>query len=133
MHAGQPFLSAGSMLAPRHLHSDPSAHPPLHLTLTGVVQRQFGMHTLICSPITRPYVETLTLSVRVGWTKLLMSFAMLSASSLRAIKAPAHGYKLLGLRGLRARLRGPSRPLARTWSTQATRADFPSARPCYAS
>ena len=42
-------------------------------------------------------------------------------------------YKLLGLRGLRARLRGPSRPLARTWSTQATRADFPSARPCYAS
>ena len=41
--------------------------------------------------------------------------------------------KLLGLRGLRARLRGPSRPLARTWSTQATRADFPSARPCYAS
>ena len=76
MHAGQPFLSAGSMLAPRHLHSDPSVHPPLHLTLTVVVQRQFGMHTLICSPITRPYVETLTLSVRVGWTKLWMSLAM---------------------------------------------------------
>ncbi len=105
------------MLAPRHLHSDPSAHTPLHLTLTIVVQRQFGMHTLICSPITRPYVETLTLSVRVGWTKLWMSLAMPSASSGPTVGTWHAPYLLRGA-GCRASEPGNSlhsQPTASLW------------------